>query len=119
METEGVDLELFDRLIAGPVREICQTNILSLLQLFSTINYWLKEHLGLHVVGHKMNPVRMVKRVRRKIKRELGFTPTHLGLHLAKYMPAMDVKLSDLPKPVRVDWYFPCPYYCYSFNHFK
>lgn len=28
MATEGVDLELFDRLIASPVRYICQTNIL-------------------------------------------------------------------------------------------
>ena len=47
-----------------------------------------------------MNPVRILKRAKRRIKGELGFGPTHLGLHLAKYMPCMDIKLSELPKPV-------------------
>eukprot|EP00026_Physarum_polycephalum_P006266 Phypoly_transcript_06308.p1 GENE.Phypoly_transcript_06308~~Phypoly_transcript_06308.p1 ORF type:complete len:575 (+),score=88.60 Phypoly_transcript_06308:44-1768(+) len=81
MSVEGVDLELFDALIAAPVRHICSTN------------------LGWHVLGHKANPVRLVKRAKKKLTRELGFTPTHLGLHLAKYMPCMDIKLAELPKP--------------------
>lgn len=58
----------------------------------------------MHVLGHKVNPVRMVKRVKSKIIRELGFSPTYLGLHLAKHIPAMDIKLSELPKPVRLHY---------------
>jgi hypothetical protein len=81
MSVEGVDLELFDKLIAAPVRHICQTN------------------LGMRVLGHKMNPVRLVKRAKKKIAGELGFLPTHLGLHLAKHMPCLNIKLSELPKP--------------------
>eukprot|EP01111_Echinosteliopsis_oligospora_P014245 TRINITY_DN5325_c0_g1_i1.p1 TRINITY_DN5325_c0_g1~~TRINITY_DN5325_c0_g1_i1.p1 ORF type:complete len:504 (-),score=111.89 TRINITY_DN5325_c0_g1_i1:78-1589(-) len=91
MEDEEPNLELFDQLVANPVRQICRINV------------------GVHVVKSRLNPVSITKRLKKKLSGELGYIPTHLGQELCQIIPALDRIMSDLPAACYEEGEMPVP----------